>query len=51
MVSLLLEIYRIVSQKALDNGDSAQATIGSGTNITLTPPPTDEATSGGGKCC
>lgn len=50
-MSPILEIYRIVSQKALDNGDSAQATIGSGTNITLTPPPSDEAAKGGGKCC
>ncbi|RAL66356.1 hypothetical protein DID88_006025 [Monilinia fructigena] len=48
--NILTEIYRIVSQKALDNGDSAQATIGSGTNITLTPPPSDEAAKGGGKC-
>ncbi|KAK6606408.1 Ras-like protein Rab-11B [Botrytis cinerea] len=49
--NILTEIYRIVSQKALDNGDSAQATIASGTNITLTPPPSDEAAKGGGKCC
>lgn len=43
------EIYRIVSSKALDSGD-AQATIGAGTNISLSKPADDEANKGG-KCC
>ena len=46
-----VEIYRIVSQKALDNGgDSAQANIGAGTNISLSKP-ADEGANKGGKCC
>jgi Ras-related protein Rab-11A len=46
-----LEIYRIVSQKALDNGDSAQANMpGGGTKITLTNP-VDDGAAKGGKCC
>lgn len=44
------EIYRIVSSKALDSGDSAQATIGAGTNISLSKPADDDAAKGG-KCC
>jgi Ras-related protein Rab-11A len=44
------EIYRIVSSKALDNGDSAQANLGAGTNISLSKP-ADEGASKGGKCC
>jgi Ras-related protein Rab-11A len=45
-----LEIYRIVSQKALDNGDSAQANIVGGTNISLSKP-ADDGAAKGGKCC
>ena len=46
------EIYRIVSQKALDNGDSAQATLGQGTGIDLRPSKgADEGANKGGKCC
>ncbi|KAM5348561.1 hypothetical protein ACJ41O_008385 [Fusarium nematophilum] len=48
--NILTEIYRIVSSKALDSGDSAQATIGAGTNISLSKPADDEAGKGG-KCC
>lgn len=44
------EIYRIVSSKALDGGDGAQATIGAGTNISLSKPADDEGGKGG-KCC
>jgi Ras-related protein Rab-11A len=42
------EIYRIVSSKALDSGDGAQATIGAGTNISLSKPAEEP---GKGKCC
>jgi Ras-related protein Rab-11A len=45
-----LEIYRIVSSKALDSGDGAQATIGAGTNISLSKAADDDS-SKGGKCC
>lgn len=45
-----LEIYRIVSSKALDSGDGAQATIGAGTNISLSKPADDDSAKGG-KCC
>ncbi|KAK2612830.1 Rab GTPase ypt31 [Conoideocrella luteorostrata] len=48
--NILTEIYRIVSSKALDSGDGAQATIGAGTNISLSKPADDE-TSKSGKCC
>ncbi|OAR01825.1 hypothetical protein LLEC1_00662 [Akanthomyces lecanii] len=48
--NILTEIYRIVSSKALDGGDGAQATIGAGTNISLSKPADDDA-SKGGKCC
>ncbi|KPM45774.1 hypothetical protein AK830_g850 [Neonectria ditissima] len=48
--NILTEIYRIVSSKALDSGDSAQATIGAGTNISLSKPADDEGAKGG-KCC
>lgn len=44
------EIYRIVSSKALDSGDGAQATIGAGTNISLSKQP-DDASKAAGKCC
>lgn len=44
------EIYRIVSSKALDSGDGAQATIGAGTNISLSKAADDDANKGG-KCC
>ena len=44
------EIYRIVSSKALDNGDAAQANLGAGTNITLSNQ-VEEGASKGGKCC
>ncbi|KID80547.1 Small GTPase superfamily, Rab type, partial [Metarhizium majus ARSEF 297] len=44
------EIYRIVSSKALDSGDGAQATIGAGTNISLSKPADDESAKSG-KCC
>ncbi|KAG9497007.1 Ras- protein Rab-11B [Fusarium musae] len=49
-LTIWTEIYRIVSSKALDSGDSAQATIGAGTNISLSKPADDDATKGG-KCC
>ncbi|KAG5997935.1 hypothetical protein E4U52_002429 [Claviceps spartinae] len=48
--NILTEIYRIVSSKALESGDGAQATIGAGTNISLSKPADDEA-SKNGKCC
>ena len=44
------EIYRIVSSKALDSGDGAQATIGAGTNISLSKPADDGAAKKQG-CC
>lgn len=44
------EIYRIVSSKALDSGDGAQATIGAGTSISLSKPADDSATKKG-VCC
>lgn len=44
------EIYRIVSSKALDSGDSTQAPIGAGTNISLSKPADDEAAKKG-NCC
>ncbi|WZH48081.1 ras-GTPase [Fusarium acuminatum] len=44
------KIYRIVSSKALDSGEGAQATIGAGTNISLSKPADDDAAKGG-KCC
>lgn len=44
------EIYRIVSSKALDSGDGAQAQIGAGTNISLSKQPED-ASKAAGKCC
>ncbi|KAH6949816.1 ras family protein [Fusarium avenaceum] len=48
--NILTEIYRIVSSKALDSGEGAQATIGAGTNISLSKPADDDAAKGG-KCC
>ncbi|TVY67488.1 Ras-related protein Rab-11B [Lachnellula suecica] len=48
--NILTEIYRIVSQKALDNGDSAQANIPAGTGISLTKQ-VDDGAAKGGKCC
>ncbi|KAK2624191.1 hypothetical protein QTJ16_006141 [Diplocarpon rosae] len=47
--NILTEIYRIVSQKALDNGDAAQANIGAGTNISLSHPTEESAAKSG--CC
>lgn len=44
------EIYRIVSSKALDSGDGAQATIGAGTNISLSKP-ADDGSAKGKACC
>jgi Ras-related protein Rab-11A len=49
LTSGLVEIYRIVSSKALDSGD-AQATIGAGTNISLSKP-ADDASGQKGGCC
>lgn len=43
------EIYRIVSSKALDSGEGAQAPM-AGTNISLSKSP-DDAAKQGGKCC
>lgn len=43
------EIYRIVSSKALESGDGAQANIASGTGITLTNPVQDDKSKSG--CC
>lgn len=48
--NILTEIFRIVSQKVVDNGDSPQANLGAGTNISLSKP-ADEGASKGGKCC
>jgi hypothetical protein len=44
------EIYKIVSSKALDSGDGAQAAIGAGTNISLSKA-ADDGSAKGGKCC
>lgn len=44
------EIYRIVSSKALDSGDGAQANISAGTSLSLSKP-ADENADKGGKCC
>jgi Ras-related protein Rab-11A len=44
------EIYQIVSSKALDSGDGAQATIGAGTNISLSKA-ADDGSSKANKCC
>ncbi|KUI62185.1 Ras-related protein Rab-11B [Cytospora mali] len=48
--NILTEIYRIVSSKVLDSGDGAQATIGAGTNISLSKP-ADDGSKQAGKCC
>ncbi|ROV92012.1 hypothetical protein VMCG_09555 [Cytospora schulzeri] len=48
--NILTEIYRIVSSKVLDSGDGAQATIGAGTNISLSKPADDGSNKAGG-CC
>lgn len=48
LCSLSLEIYRIVSSKALDSGDAAQAPTG-GVKIDFTPSGTPDAK--GSKCC
>jgi Ras-related protein Rab-11A len=45
-----IEIYRIVSSKALDSGDGAQATIGAGTNISLSKA-ADDGSAKSNKCC
>jgi len=50
LITRLSEIYRIVSQKALDNGDSAQANLPAGTNISLSKQ-SDDGAAKGGKCC
>jgi Ras-related protein Rab-11A len=50
LTNSLAEIYRIVSSKALDSGDGAQATIGAGTNISLSKPADDGAAKKQG-CC
>ncbi|RWA13663.1 hypothetical protein EKO27_g1469 [Xylaria grammica] len=47
--NILTEIYRIVSSKALDSGDSAQPPM-TGTSISLSKSPDDSAKQGG-KCC
>ncbi|KAI0010615.1 ras family-domain-containing protein [Daldinia bambusicola] len=47
--NILTEIYRIVSSKALDSGEGAQAPM-AGTNISLSKSP-DDAAKQGGKCC
>ncbi|KAL9616176.1 MAG: hypothetical protein Q9160_008929 [Pyrenula sp. 1 TL-2023] len=47
--NILTEIYRIVSSKALDNGDGGQNPIQSGTKITLDKSEDNQAKSG--KCC
>lgn len=39
-----------MSSKALDSGDGAQATIGAGTNISLSKAADDEGAKAG-KCC
>jgi Ras-related protein Rab-11A len=44
------EIYRIVSSKALDNGDAGQGPITGGTNINLDPS-VASGSKDGGKCC
>ncbi|KAK5240574.1 Rab GTPase ypt31 [Exophiala xenobiotica] len=46
--NILTEIYRIVSSKALDQGDGAQAPTG-GVKIDMTPSGTPDAK--GNKCC
>jgi Ras-related protein Rab-11A len=48
--NILTEIYRIVSSKALDNGDSSQAPAGGGISIELSKP-ADGGASNSGKCC
>jgi Ras-related protein Rab-11A len=45
---MLLEIYRIVSSKALDNGDSGQAPLSSGRTIEVSKAPDTESKQG---CC
>ncbi|KAK5634987.1 hypothetical protein RRF57_010699 [Xylaria bambusicola] len=44
------EIYRIVSSKALDSGDSASPPMAAGTSISLSKS-ADDAAKQGGKCC
>ncbi|CAG8952122.1 hypothetical protein HYFRA_00000860 [Hymenoscyphus fraxineus] len=44
------KIYRIVSSKALDNGDAAQANLGPREGISLSKP-ADDGAAKGGKCC
>ena len=46
---IVLEIYRIVSSKALDNGDTGQNPIGDRKPIELTK--TAETDTNKGKCC
>ncbi|GAP82483.2 putative Ras-like protein Rab-11B [Rosellinia necatrix] len=47
--NILTEIYRIVSSKALDSGESAQTPV-QGHSISLSKSPDDGAKQGGG-CC
>lgn len=47
---LSTEIYRIVSSKALDNGDAAQANLGPREGISLSKT-ADDGAAKGGKCC
>ncbi|KAH1272304.1 Ras- protein Rab-11A [Aspergillus fumigatus] len=46
--NILTEIYRIVSSKALDNGDSGQAPLSSGRTIEVSKAPDTESKQG---CC
>lgn len=48
LVNTIPEIYRIVSSKALDSGDAAQAPVG-GVKIPLGPSDSPDAKSN--KCC
>lgn len=47
----ITEIYRIVSQKALDNGDSGQNPIGSGERKVLEISKSADTETKSGKCC
>ncbi|KAK0508147.1 hypothetical protein JMJ35_009231 [Cladonia borealis] len=49
--NILTEIYRIVSQKALDNGDSGQNPIGSGERKVLEISKSADTEQKSGKCC
>jgi hypothetical protein len=43
-----VEIYRIVSSKALDNGEGGQAPVG---GIKINMPPSDSPDAKNNKCC